>query len=190
MSGGMKQHKINKRNFLIKKRPELLNDSIPVDISMLGCGIALSGANNPNSTYREDNLLSAREICDLDLSNVDFVVLSACQTAKGDIYDEGAAGLIRGLKNAGVKTVLATLWSVDDKSTMLFMQEFYRLYEQGQSKRDAFIGAQNYLKNYVSKVPYRKFSPATLSRENELLYHTTTYNEPYYWAPFILIDDF
>lgn len=177
-------------NFGIKKQPELLNDSIPVDISLLGCGIALSGANNPNSINREDNLLSAREICDLDLSNVDFVVLSACQTAKGDIYDEGAAGLIRGLKNAGVKTILATLWSVDDKSTMLFMQEFYRLYEQGQSRHDAFIGAQNYLKNYVSKVPYRNFSPATLSRENEIQYHTITYNEPYYWAPFILIDDF
>lgn len=177
-------------NFGISNHPETLNDSIPIDISMLGCGIALSGANKPIAINREDNLLSAREICDLDLSNVDFVVLSACQTAKGNVFDEGAAGLIRGLKNAGVKTVMATLWSVDDKSTMLFMQEFYHLLENGKSKHDAYIGAQNYLKNYIAKTPYHRFSAATLSRDKETLYHTTTYDAPYFWAPFILIDDF
>lgn len=177
-------------NFGISNHPEILNDSIPIDISMLGCGIALSGANNPLPLNREDNLLSAREICDLDLSNVDFVVLSACQTAKGNVYDEGSAGLIRGLKNAGVKTVMASLWSVDDKSTMLFMQKFYDLLTDGHSKHEAYIGAQNYLKNYVAKTPYHRFSATTLSREKETLYHTTTYDAPYFWAPFILIDDF
>ncbi|MDE5757610.1 MAG: CHAT domain-containing protein, partial [Allobaculum sp.] len=150
-------------NFGLKKRPEILGDSIPFDVSLIGCGIAMSGANNPDPGYCEDNLLSAREICNLDLSNVDFVILSACQTAKGDIYDEGTAGLIRGLKNAGVKTVLATLWEVDDLATMRFMQEFYHQLSKGVSKYEAYRGAQQVL------------------RDNNM-------DEPYYWAPFILID--
>lgn len=174
----------------IRKRPELLNDSIAIDRSLNAAGLALTGANIAcRYPDREDGLLSAREICDLDLRNVEFVILSACQTAQGDLTDEGSAGLVRGLKNAGVKTVMATLWSVDDRSTMMFMQEFYRLLGQGVSKHEAYLGAQNHLKAYTSRIPYRKFSPATLSRENKTYYHTTSYDAPYYWAPFILIDD-
>mgnify|MGYP000756635181 FL=1 len=174
----------------IRKRPEWLNDSIAIDQSLNAAGLALTGANIAcRYPDREDGLLSAREICDLDLSNVDFVILSACQTAQGDLTDEGAAGLVRGLKNAGVKTVMATLWSVDDRSTMMFMQEFYRLSGQGASKHEAYVGAQNHLKAYTSSIPYRRFSPATLSRERKTYYNTTKYDAPYYWAPFILIDD-
>lgn len=178
-------------NLGIKKRPEFAADSLAYDISLSATGLALSGANIASKyADREDGLLSAREICDLDLSNVDFVVLSACQTAQGDITDEGAAGLVRGFKNAGVKTILATLWSVDDKSTMLFMQEFYRLLYSGKNKYEAYIGAQDYLKNYEHSVPTWKFSPSTLARESEPIYQITKYIEPYYWAPFIIIDDF
>ena len=174
----------------IRKRPVMLNDSIAIDQSLNAAGLALTGANVAcRYPDREDGLLSAREICDLDLRNVDFVILSACQTAQGDLTDEGAAGLVRGLKNAGVRTVMATLWSVDDRSTMMFMQELYRLLGQGVSKHEAYVGAQNHLKSYVSSIPYRRFSPATLARDNKTYYHTTTYDAPYYWAPFILIDD-
>lgn len=73
----------------------------------------------------EDGLLSARELCDIDLTGTELVVLSACQTAQGVVSDEGPAGLVRGLKRAGVKTVIATLWSVDDKATALFMKALY-----------------------------------------------------------------
>lgn len=178
-------------NLGIRKRPEFAADSLAYDISLNAAGLALSGANVA-SLYsdREDGILSAREICDLDLSNVDFVILSACQTAQGDITDEGAAGLVRGLKNAGAKTVLATLWSVDDKSTRLFMQEFYRLLNDGKTKHEAYSGAQQYLKDYVHSVPTWNFSPKTLSREGETQYNVTRYDTPYYWAPFIIIDDF
>lgn len=178
-------------NLGIRKRPEFATDSLAYDMSLNATGLALSGANIASQfPNREDGLLSAREICDLDLSNVDFVILSACQTAQGDITDEGAAGLVRGLKNAGVKTVLATLWSVDDKSTMLFMQEFYRLLQDGKSKHDAYVGTQNFLRNYEHSVPVWKFSPKTLAKEKETNYNITKYDAPYYWAPFIIIDDF
>ncbi len=178
-------------NLGIRRRPEFLNDSSAIDQSLNAAGIALTGANIAcQDPTREDGLLSAREICDLDLSGVDFVILSACQTAQGDITDEGAAGLVRGLKNAGVKTVMASLWSVDDKSTMLFMREFYRLLGQGRSKYEAYVGAQDFLKNYSRQIPQRKFSPATLAPGPAGTFKTVTFNAPYFWAPFILIDDF
>lgn len=178
-------------NLGIKRRPEFLSDSLAIDQSLNAAGLALSGANiaclDPT---REDALLSAREICDLDLSGVDFVVLSACQTAQGDITDEGAAGLVRGLKNAGVKTVMASLWSVDDRSTMLFMREFYRLLDSGRSKHQAYVGAQNFLRNYSKRIPVRRFSPSTLSPVKSVDYNVISYDAPFFWAPFILIDDF
>lgn len=179
-------------NFGLRRRPQFLADSVAIDRSLLGSGLALTGANtSADSDNREDALLSAREICDLDLSGVDFVVLSACQTAKGDVSDEGAAGLVRGLKNAGVKTVMATLWCVDDRSTMLFMQEFYRLLDSGASKHEAYTGARHRLRHEPTKIPYRRFSPAIMARERSTSYRILPpFDAPYYWAPFILIDDF
>jgi CHAT domain-containing protein/tetratricopeptide (TPR) repeat protein len=175
----------------IRKQPEYLADSIPYDKSLIASGLVLSGANKAiTRTFGEDEILSARELCDLDLSNVDFVVLSACETAKGDISDEGAAGIVRGLKNAGVKTILASLWSVDDKSTALFMQEFYKRLGCGESRYQSFIAAQEYLRNYREEIEYRKFSAKTLAKDKNIHKITISYNSPYYWAPFILIDEY
>lgn len=113
-------------NFGVRRRPEFMADSVALDRSLAGSGLALSGANlGYLESEGEDGLLSAREICLMDLSGVDFVVMSACRTALGDISDEGAAGLVRALKMAGVKTIIATLWEVDDLSTMAFMRAFY-----------------------------------------------------------------
>lgn len=179
-------------NAAVGKRPEYLADSIPVDKSLALSGIALSGANKMAGIKgREDAVLSAREICDMDLTGVDFVVLSACQTAKGDIYDEGAAGLIRGLKMAGVKTIIASLWSVDDASTSLFMKEFYKRMSAGESRHKAFVEARDLVATQSLKVPYRKFSARKLARDKKVSYRERPpFSEPYYWAPFIIIDDF
>lgn len=179
-------------NFGVRRRPEFMADSVAVDRSLAGSGLALSGANRGYSAARgEDGLLSAREICDMDLSGVDFVVLSACRTALGDVSDEGAAGLVRGLKMAGVRTIVASLWEVDDMSTMLFMQALHRELAAGASPREAFGAAQRRVREESVTLRYRRFSPATMARERR---YTTRllppFAEPYYWAPFILIDDF
>lgn len=142
----------------------LLDSGDKYDISLSACGLALSGANVSTDPQLEDGILSAREVCDLDLSGVSFVVLSACQTAKGDILDDGTTGIVRGLKNAGVKTILATLWSVDDEATLLFMQEFYGQLKRGFTPHEALQNAQ---KRVASKKGF---------------------NHPYYHSPFILID--
>jgi tetratricopeptide (TPR) repeat protein len=175
----------------IRKRPGFMADSLAIDRSLNAAGLALTGANvSSRNMELDDGVLSAREICDLDLTGVDFVVLSACQTAQGDITDEGAAGLIRGLKNAGVKTILATLWSVNDISTAAFMKAFYEQLAMGATRYDAFRYAQNYLKTVAVNSYYHKFSPMTLARERKLSVRELDMSDPFYWAPFILIDAF
>lgn len=171
--------------------PYFLRDSLTEDRSLLASGIALSGANVCGGRgCAEDGLLSARELCDLDLTGTEFVVLSACQTAQGVVADEGPAGLVRGFKRAGVKSLMASLWTVDDRATALLMKAFYRNWLVKKLDRpEAFRRAVDELRNY------RVTQRTVRSRRNlrrvqvdcpeEPVY---PYRSPYYWAAFILID--
>jgi CHAT domain-containing protein len=95
------------------------------DLRGLGSAIALTPYGNDNG------LLTAEEIFDLKL-NAELVVISACNTGKGRITGDGVIGLSRSLMNAGVKSVLVTLWEVPDKSTTPLMTEFYRNLQQNK----------------------------------------------------------
>jgi CHAT domain-containing protein/tetratricopeptide (TPR) repeat protein len=113
----------------------------------------------------EDGFLQAREILQLKLKS-DLVVLSACQTARGQILaGEGAQGLAQAFLNAGAQSVVASLWNVNDQRAALFMEAFYRHLAKGQNKVEALRSA----KLEMFKIP------ATSS--------------PRYWAPFILIGE-
>jgi CHAT domain-containing protein len=113
----------------------------------------------------EDGFLQAREILQLKLKS-DLVVLSACQTARGQILaGEGAQGLAQAFLNAGAQSVVASLWNVNDQRAALFMEAFYRHLAKGQNKVEALRSA---------KLDMFK-TPATSS--------------PRYWAPFILIGE-
>ena len=168
------------------------------DRSLLACGLALTGANNAHlDPLREDGILSARELCDLDLSPFRLVVLSACQSALGEASDEGPAGLVRGLKKAGAGTVIATLWEVSDQSTALFMQHFYDALRQQKRPGDlqaAFAQAQQELRQLTRQEPVlvQRFSPAALATrwlpDGDRTEEIQPYNDPYFWAAFILID--
>ena len=130
-----------------------------------GASNTLQGIEMPVNT--DDGILTAQEISRLDFRGTDLVVLSACETARGDITGEGVFGLQRGFKKAGVKSLVMSLWSVDDTATRLLMEEFYKnLVERKQSKHESLIQAQTYLANY----------------ENG------RYADPRYWAAFILLD--
>jgi CHAT domain-containing protein len=82
----------------------------------------------------EDGLLQAREIYQLKLSS-DLVVLSGCQTARGQILKgEGIEGLAQAFFYAGARSVVASLWRVTDEPTAEFMRTFYKTLGEGKSK--------------------------------------------------------
>jgi CHAT domain-containing protein/Flp pilus assembly protein TadD len=93
--------------------------------------IALAPSGKPDDVI--DGLLTAGEIFDMKLS-ADLVVLSACDTGRGDITGDGVIGLSRSLISAGVPSILVSLWAVNDNSTAFLMTEFYRNLQQTPDK--------------------------------------------------------
>ena len=147
---------------------EYIND----DKMLTRSGLFMSGVNNilcdksiPNGL--NDGVLYADEVSHINLNHVNLLVLSACQSGLGDIsYSEGVFGLQRGFKLAGVKSIIMSLWEVEDKATELLMTNLYSNLAEGQNLRDALMNAQLYLRTY----------------------NDGYYDNPKYWAAFILLD--
>ena len=135
-------------------------------------GLYMAGAENilnheiiPEGV--DDGILTAQEVSALDLSGLDLVSLSACQTAQGRITGDGVFGLQRGFKKAGAQSILMSLWKVDDEATSLLMTEFYQEWiGRGKSKYEAFLSAKNAVRSHKEK----------------------GWDNPKYWAAFILLD--
>ena len=128
-----------------------------------------------------DGILSARELATMDLSNVDLVSLSACQSGLGFVTADGVFGLQRGLKTAGVKAVIASLWEVDDQATITLMTGLYKNLQDGMSLNEAFAAARNTLEKTVVHKTYPRKGVADLVVTKE-------YNQPRFYNAFILID--
>jgi CHAT domain-containing protein len=152
------------------------NMGIPSDDPLEESGLLLTGAqwaknptvlnamiNSLNDKQVLDNgILSAREVMDLHLMTTDLVVLSACETGLGKMNaGEGVYGLHRAFQTAGAKSVIMTLWKVDDQATRDFMISFYQEWSTSGNIKNAFRNAQ-------------------LSTKEK-------YQEPYYWAAFTLV---
>ena len=112
-------------------------------------GLALAGANrNPESStdvlQLDDGILTALEVAELDLGGTELVVLSACETGLGRAAGgEGLLGLQRAFQVAGARTVVASLWKVDDEATQQLMSEFYsNLWQKHLSPLEALRQAQ------------------------------------------------
>jgi CHAT domain-containing protein len=105
----------------------------------------------------EDGFLQASEIVQLRL-DADLVVLSACDTAVGPLQgQEGIANLSRAFLLAGARTVISTLWQVDDNSSLFLMKRFYAHLSANQSAAFALTAAKrDMLRTFGSKaVPYQ-----------------------------------
>jgi len=113
---------------------------------------------------REDGVLTAFEISQLNLTNTELVVLSACETGLGDIQgSEGVFGLQRAFKMAGARYLIMSLWQVPDFQTQDLMVTFYTKWlEEGKPIPEAFRLAQ---------VEMRE-----------------KYMNPYFWAGFVLME--
>lgn len=90
-------------------------------------GIAFAGANSGSSPGgRDDGILTAGEIGLMDLSSVEWAVLSGCNTGSGSLSPgEGVFGLRRAFRIAGANTLIMSLWSVDDEATRGWMEALY-----------------------------------------------------------------
>lgn len=108
-------------------------------------------------TSGEDGFLQASEIVQLRL-NADLVVLSACDTAVGPLLgQEGIANLSRAFLLAGSRTVISTLWQIDDSSSLFLMKRFYAHLSKNQSPASALTDAKrDMLRTFGSKLlPYQ-----------------------------------
>jgi CHAT domain-containing protein/tetratricopeptide (TPR) repeat protein len=95
---------------------------------LLLSGLALAGANRRAEAKpdEDDGILTAEEVATLDLHGVEWAVLSACDTGVGEIKaGEGVFGLRRAFQVAGARTVIMSLWSVDDQATRAWMRALY-----------------------------------------------------------------
>jgi tetratricopeptide (TPR) repeat protein len=124
-------------------------------------GIALSGVDRAGR--RREGFLRLHDIYGLTL-HPKLVVLSSCRTAMGpEVRGEGILGLSRGFLYAGAQAVVATLWSVDDQATAVFMVRFYReLWDAHQPPVAALAAAQQWM----------------MRQER--------WSSPYFWAAFTL----
>ncbi len=117
--------------------------------------------------FADSEVLTSEQIAALDLQGLQLTVLSACQTGQGDITSDGVFGLQRGFKKAGAQSILMSLWKVDDEATCLLMTEFYKSWiTQKKTKHDALEAAKRTVRSHKEK----------------------GWDDPKYWAAFILLD--
>ncbi|AEE52253.1 CHAT domain-containing protein [Haliscomenobacter hydrossis] len=128
------------------------------DNPMIRSGLLLAGGNhawktgNPLRPELEDGILTAYEISQMNLSNTELVVLSACETGLGDLVgNEGVYGLQRAFKIAGAKYLIMSLWQVPDFQTQVFMTAFYKHWLEGKmAVPEAFRATQAELRGKYS----------------------------------------
>lgn len=184
-------------NFLFQSESNALQ--YVEDKALSRSGLLFAGANHALRAEElpvglDDGVLTAREIAALDLRGLDLVVLSACQTGLGEITGEGVFGLQRGFKKAGAKSLLMSLWPVDDTSTQLLMSQFYRNLVNGKTKYEALSEAQHYVREYKAEriqelTPNQRRRMELQGKKVEAKVQIVyPYSNPRYWAGFVLLD--
>ena len=111
-----------------------------------------------------DFILTMKDVLSVQV-RARLVVLSCCHSGQGEIKAEGVVGIARAFLGAGARSVLVSLWAIDDKATLEFMKNFYERLVQGKSASEALHQAMNCLRESVE------------------------FGAVKYWAPFVLIGD-
>ncbi|MBK7940048.1 MAG: CHAT domain-containing protein [Lewinellaceae bacterium] len=125
--------------------------SAPGKPRLFRSGLLLAGAQRartgkPPFQGMEDGILYSSEVANLNLTGTKLVVLSACETALGDVRGgDGVYGLPRGFRLAGAEHVMMSLWKISDSETVLFMETLYRHWQPETDIRAAFLATQREL---------------------------------------------
>ena len=123
---------------------------------------------DPNRAFmilkKEHYVLTMTDVLNVQL-RARLVVLSCCHSGRGEIKAEGVVGIARAFIGAGARSVLVSLWAIDDETTMEFIKISYRHLSEERSASESLSKAMKYL------------------RESE------KYSDVKYWAPFVLIGD-
>lgn len=117
-----------------------------------------------NAPKKEDYMLTMEDVLNMQL-HARLVVLSCCHSAHGDIKAEGVVGIARAFLGAGARSVLVSLWAIDDEATLEFMSCFYQHLLEGKRASEAINLARKCL------------------RESE------RFSDVKHWAPFMLVSD-
>ena len=118
----------------------------------------------PNGSGETDFILTMKDVKRVQM-RARLVVLSCCHSAHGEIKAEGVVGIARAFLGAGARSVLVSLWAINDRATLEFMKHFYQYLMNGKSAGKALNQAMNCMRE---------------SREFSAVNH---------WAPFVLIGD-
>ena len=143
------------------------NEAEQTENPLLKTGLLLKGAgdllNKTKYNYNiESGILTAYEAMNLNLDKTDLVVLSACETGLGEISNgEGVYGLQRAFLVAGAKTLIMSMFKVDDAATQKLILNFYRKWLATGKLRESFTEAKKELR--------------------------TEYPDPIYWGAFMMI---
>ena len=112
----------------------------------------------------EDCILTMKDVLDIRI-RARLVVLSCCHSGRGEIKAEGVVGIARAFLGAGARSVLVSLWAIDDKATLVFMKHFYEELVTGKLASEALNQAMKSMKD------------------------SEEFSDVKYWAPFVLIGD-
>ncbi|REJ53776.1 MAG: CHAT domain-containing protein [Microcystis aeruginosa TA09] len=171
-------------------------------LAFAGVNTMLNGGKLPEEA--EDGLLTSLDVQSINLAGTELVVTSACETALGDLYTgETLIGLRRSFIQAGAKTVIISLWKVDDVATTILMQYFYYyLLKAKLSKAEALRKAKSSLQRLtIAKMRSQwltedaiksaeKHSIGIAAHLRELSQKSDLerpYKAPKYWAAFICL---
>lgn len=157
----------------------------------LTTGLSFTGGNQANSASEDDGILWGMEVAARDLSGIELAILSGCDTSSGRIFEgEGALSMQRSFQLAGARSILSTLWPIDDFATSLFMERFYRnSLRDGMSHLEAMRETQLWFLEASRRSVIEKVKPGEDSLTIESAHLPPTFMLPSFWAPFVINGD-
>jgi CHAT domain-containing protein len=144
-----------------------------MSVPLLLSGLAFAGANHRSAARpgEENGILTAEEVSALDLSQTRWAVLSACDTGRGLVRQgEGVLGLRRAFQVAGARSLILSLWAVDDEAAREWMRRVYEArWRDGTATYEAVRDAT------LQVLADRRATGQSV--------------HPFYWAGFIAVGD-